>query len=153
VETALHLIFTRSLRLAASYTWNDFVFVDDGLDNADFEGNELPGVPPHRLFARLSWSPSSWFLDLEGEHASAYYAADSNVATSKNPAATVFDVRFGGTQRLGNYSMRPFVGINNLTDERYFSSVVINAAGARYFETAPGRNFYFGLGIAMGNWP
>jgi iron complex outermembrane receptor protein len=153
IETALHLLLTSSIRLATSYTWNDFVFVDDGLDGVGFEGNELPGVPPHRLFARLSWSPGWWFVDVEGEHSSAYYAADSNVDTSKNPAATVFDLRLGGSQRLGSYAIRPFVGINNLTDEQYFSSVVINAAGARYFETAPGRNIYFGAGISIGNWP
>jgi iron complex outermembrane receptor protein len=43
-------------------------------------------------------------------------------------------------------------GLNNLLDERYFSSVVINAAGARYFEPAPGRNIYLGVGVAIGNW-
>ena len=153
VEAAAQFLVTPSLRATASYTWNDFVFVDDGLDNADFEGNKLPGVPPHRLFGRVSWTGSWLFADLEAEHSSSYYAADSNVEASKNPAATVLDGRIGAARRVGRNYVKPFIGVNNITDEQYFSSVVVNAAGARYFEPAPGRNIYFGLGISIGNWP
>jgi iron complex outermembrane receptor protein len=152
VEAAVQAIVTPGVRLTTSYTWNDFIFEDDGLDNQQFEGNRLPGVPPHRFFARLNWAPSWWFVDVEGEHTSEYYAADSNAETSTNPAATVMDLRFGATRRVGGSSVTPFLGLNNMTDKRYFSSVVINAAGARFFEPAPGRNLYFGLGIAIGNW-
>lgn len=152
VEAAVQAIVTRGVRATTSYTWNDFIFEDDGLDTQALEGNELPGVPPHRLFARINWTPSWWFIDIEGEHTSAYYAADSNAETSINPAATVIDVRAGAARRFRGSRLTPFVGVNNVTDEEYFSSVVINAAGARFFEPAPGRNLYFGLGMAIGNW-
>jgi iron complex outermembrane recepter protein len=152
VEASITAVITRAVRLTTSYTLNDFVFIDDGLDAAAYEGNELPGVPPHHFFARLTWAPSWWFAEIEGDFTSAYYASDSNADASKNPAATVIDARFGLTRQLGRTGLAPFIGINNVLDEKYFSSVVINAAGGRYFEPAPGRNIYFGIGVGTGNW-
>jgi iron complex outermembrane receptor protein len=94
-----------------------------------------------------------WFVEGEAEHTSSYFSADSNDPASRNPAATVVDLRGGATVQSGLGRWQPFVGINNLFDERYFGSVVVNAAGARYFEPAPGRNIYLGVGVSMGNWP
>lgn len=152
IEAAVQLVMSRTLRLTTSYTFSDFRFVDDGIETAAYEGNELPGVPPHHAMARLGWSRAGWFVDLEAEHTSAFYASDSNAETSRNPAATVVDLRLGVVDLLGRPGFSPFVGINNIGDQKYFSSVVINAAGARYFEPAPGRNIYFGLGVTIGSW-
>ena len=151
IEAAVTAVLTRGLQLTTSYTFSDFVFTDDGLDG-QFDGNELPGVPPHHLFTRLRWARARWFAEIEGDYTSEYYAADSNTEASINPSATVFDVRAGVTRGVGRTGLTPFIGINNVTDEKYFSSVVINAAGARYFEPAPGRNIYFGVGVAIGSW-
>ena len=38
-----------------------------------------------------------------------------------------------------------FLGINNLLNEKYFDNIRLNAFGKRYYEPAPGRNFYLGL--------
>jgi iron complex outermembrane recepter protein len=153
VEAAAQLTLLRGLRAAASYTWNDFVFLDDGLPQSEFEGNQLPGVPRHHLAGRLTATARGGYAEIEVEHNSSFYAADSNAEPSRNPAATVIDGRLGYSARLGTTRLEPFVGVNNLLNEKYFSSVVINAAGARYFEPAPGLNLYLGLGVAIGNWP
>ncbi len=153
VEAAAQLRVTRDVRLGASYTWNDFVFIDDGLPDQNFEGNELPGVPPHHLSARLIWSRVAWHAEAEVEHTSSFYSADNNAEVSRSPAATIVDLRWAVRVRAGGTRWEPFIGVNNVFDERYFSSVVINAAGARYFEPAPTRNIYLGVGVAIGNWP
>jgi iron complex outermembrane recepter protein len=41
----------------------------------------------------------------------------------------------------------PFLGVTNLFDEEYNTSVVINAFGQRYFEPGPGRALYGGLTV------
>ena len=46
--------------------------------------------------------------------------------------------------------VRPFLGIDNLFDERYNSSIITNAFGGRYFEPSPDREFYVGLTIGAG---
>lgn len=141
------------LSLSAAYTYSDFFFVDDGLDGEDFEGNEFPGVPPHHLFlgARLD-SGRDVTLDSQLEHTSAYFATDANDPASLNPAATVIDLRVLFATRIGGLGVRPFLALNNVFDERYNSSVVLNAFGARYFEPAPGRNLAIGLTLGTGGW-
>jgi iron complex outermembrane receptor protein len=153
VEAAAQLLLSGDLRVGASYTWNDFIFTDDGLPEASFEGNQLPGVPPHHLTARITWSPADWHAEIEVDHNSSYFSADSNLEASRNPAATVVDLRLATRLRLAGARWEPFLGINNALNEKYFSSVVINAAGARYFEPAPTRNIYAGVGVSIGNWP
>ena len=152
IELAAQWLVTSRLRLATSYTWSDFSFIDDGLPAADFEGNALPGIPPHHLSGRLIWSSEDWLAEAEAEHTSSYYSADNNAELSRNPAATVVGLRVAGTQKLGAARIEPFAGVNNIFGETYFSSVVINAAGARYFEPAPGRTVYFGMAVALGSW-
>jgi iron complex outermembrane receptor protein len=46
--------------------------------------------------------------------------------------------------------VRPFAGVQNALDRAYVGSVVINAAGGRYYEPAPGRNVYLGLALSGG---
>jgi iron complex outermembrane receptor protein len=65
-------------------------------------------------------------------------------------AWTPVDLRLVGEKRVGSTGMSPFAAIANLPDTRYPSSVVVNAAAARYYEPAPRRTYYLGLGIAFG---
>jgi iron complex outermembrane receptor protein len=44
-------------------------------------------------------------------------------------------------------SLQPFVGINNLWDRNYVSSVTINGTFGRVFEPAPGRVVYVGMEV------
>jgi iron complex outermembrane receptor protein len=51
------------------------------------------------------------------------------------------------SQRVGRWALAPFIAMNNVFDKRYNGSVVLNATGRRYFEPAPGRNLYLGIGV------
>jgi iron complex outermembrane receptor protein len=142
-----------SVRATAAYTYSDFTFVDDGDTAAANEGNQLPGVPPHRLFGGLRVSPLARLtLDAEVEHTSGYFASDANTAGDRNPAATVMDLRARYRFAIGNLSVAPFLAVNNVTDELYNASVVVNAFGGRYYEPAPGRNFYLGATLGSLDW-
>jgi iron complex outermembrane recepter protein len=44
-------------------------------------------------------------------------------------------------------SSSAFLGVSNLLDRDYNASVVINAAGRRFFEPAPGRRIYAGIDV------
>ena len=139
------------LLLDASYTFNDFVFIDDGLTDRNFEGNDVPGVPKHHLFARVRWhAVESLVIEAENDYTSKFFTNDEN--SVENEAANVVDVRASFDFPFGQASARPFVGVNNIFDQRYNSSVVINAAGnpGRYFEPAPGRNLYVGVTLTRG---
>jgi iron complex outermembrane receptor protein len=134
-----------------AWTFNDFVFVDDGDPDAEHEGNRLPGVPRNHVFAGIEIVPVAAIrIDLEADHSAEYFADDANTAT--NDAATVFDIRVRADTRVGSTGFRPFVAINNITSTRYNSSVVVNGFGGRYFEPAPPRNVIVGFELGTGLW-
>jgi iron complex outermembrane receptor protein len=60
-------------------------------------------------------------------------------------AYTIANMRAGYDIGLGSFTLSPFIGINNLTDETYTSNVRLNAAFARYFEPGPTRYGYGGI--------
>jgi iron complex outermembrane receptor protein len=46
---------------------------------------------------------------------------------------------------LGGLDLRPTIGILNLFDRDYNTSVVVNANGGRFYEPGPPRSLYGGL--------
>ena len=69
--------------------------------------------------------------------------------TARAEPWTTFGLRLGWDGQLGRTRVVPFVSVLNLFDERYASSVVVNAFGGRYFETAPGRHLIVGLEVGL----
>jgi iron complex outermembrane receptor protein len=55
-----------------------------------------------------------------------------------------------GAWRVGELAVAPFLGVTNVLDARYVTSVTVNAAGARYFEPGAGRTIYLGTDLAAG---
>ena len=110
-------------------------------------------MPPHRFFGGLRVRPVDRLtLDAEIEHTSRYFVSDSNAPADRNPAATILDLRARYRFAVGTLAVEPFFAVNNVADERYNASVVVNAFGGRYYEPAPGRNFYLGATIGSPGW-
>lgn len=157
IEAQAGWLVADGLTLSANYTFSDFQFTDYVVEGDTLDGNRLPGVPIHQAHGRLSYrSPVNVFGSLEVTYSDAYFTDDENSTRDeggRNPSYTVFDLRLGYDGELGAWSFRPFLGVNNLFDTRYNSSVTINAFGApgqrRFYEPAPGRTFYAGLGVPV----
>jgi len=132
-----------------SYTYQHFVFDRFETGSSDFSGNVEPGAPPHRVFAGFNYTApfglrsgatARWVDDVTLDDANTVF----------NWAHTVVDLRFGFDGTWGDVDVRPFVGVDNLFDERYNSSGITNAFGGRYYEPSPGREIYIGLTIGAG---
>ncbi len=63
------------------------------------------------------------------------------------PGYAVSKFRISHEFARGNWTLRPYLGINNIFDENYNSNIRINAFGGRFFEPAPTRNLYAGIVI------
>ncbi len=137
---------TERLRATFSYTYSDFTFREflDRFDN-DFAGNMLPGTPKDLLFAELSYRhPRGWFGALDTLYVGSQYADNANSSVNSSYNAT--NLRLGLESEIGrSMVVSPFIGVNNLLDERYNANVRINAAGSRFYEPAPGRNLFAGV--------
>ena len=145
VELSLNWRPTSRLGARMAYTHQDFTFVKFG----SYSGNFEPGVPPNRLFVGVDYAaPFGLRSNASIRWVDSIFANNAN--TASNWSYAVVDLRFGLDRLWGDGSMRPFFGIDNLFNERYNSSVIVNAFGRRYFEPSPGREFYVGFTLGFG---
>ena len=59
----------------------------------------------------------------------------------------MFNWRAGYTHEMGNWTIDPFVRVDNLGDKEYIGSLIVNGPGGRYYEPAPDRQWLVGLGL------
>jgi iron complex outermembrane receptor protein len=132
------------LRADASYSWTDARFGTYLVGTVNHDGNQVPGVAPHRGEAMLTWGATRGpFAAAEVRFASRMTADDAGSALS--PGYAVVDLRGGFiTFARGAGEATLFAGLSNLFDTRYNASVVVNAFGRRFFEPAPERSLYLG---------
>ena len=133
-----------------SYTLNNHTFKEFVDGDSDYSGNELTGVPAHRVYTGLLvnsdlglyWNGNYQFVD-------AIPLTDSNSLYS-DPYHLV-NMQAGYRTRWGDhFSLGIELGVNNLFDVLYASSVLINAtsfggAEPRYYYPGNGRNYYTGI--------
>lgn len=148
IELSVEQGFEHGVEAYLAYTLLDARF-DSYTDNElnDLSGNDLPGVPRHSLFAELSWQPpgTGFVTALEAQSLSERYVNDENVDSASGYA--VFNWRAGYTHEMGNWTIDPFVRVDNLGDKEYIGSLIVNGPGGRYYEPAPDRQWLVGLGL------
>ena len=132
-----------NLEFSFAYTYSKFEF-DSFATNPGVEGNDLPGLPEHQLFAEVFYThPSGFYVVGDLLFVDELYVNNANSTT--NDDSTVANLRAGYEGVRGRWKFAPFVGINNLFDEEYNSNVRINGFGGRLFEPGPERNVYAGV--------
>ena len=147
------------VRTSLSYSYGDFkfdTFQTITLDSngtksvdKDYSGNQTPGTVKHLLFGEISYThPDGYFGALDFMYVGEQFANNANTVKVKD--YTIGNLRLGYEREIGSMILSPFVGINNLFDENYYSNIRLNAFGSRYFETAPRRNIYAGITVDFG---
>ena len=144
VEAALSWHSQNGFSVDLSYTWSDFTFDRFVVDDQDFGGNQLPGLPEHFGYFGLSYAAILGLTATFETQFSGNLYANSDNSTSV-ASYTVSNIRLGSEWQRGHWSIRPYIGINNIFGEQYNSNIRINAFGGRYYEPAPERNFYAGF--------
>ncbi len=149
VEFLLEWVPTSNFNTSVAYTYQDFVFEEFTVSGEDFAGNLEPGAPPHRIFFGANYTaPFGLRSGATVRWVDKFAATNDN--TVFNWSYAVVDLRFGYDGHWGGVDVRPFLGIDNLLDERYNSSIITNGLGGRFFEPSPDREFYVGLTIGTG---
>jgi iron complex outermembrane receptor protein len=111
-------------------------------------GSRLPGVPSKQAYAEVAWGPGGWWgLDvaLEAQYVDKLYVNDRN--TDAAPSYAVMNARVAFAQTVGRSTLREFVRLNNLFDRNYSGSVIVGDTNGRFFEPAPGRNWFVGASV------
>jgi iron complex outermembrane receptor protein len=121
-------------------------------------GSKLPGIPQSFLFSELMWMSLPMDAGKKGRHlgsqagveftqAGRLYANDTNTASADGYATLNLKASHGWA--LGKGSLTTYARIDNLTDERYVGSVIVNQAVSQFYEPAPGRNWTLGLRLVL----
>jgi iron complex outermembrane receptor protein len=145
------------LLVSAAYTWLDARYSEAFLTctttpcpapNVPVAADSrIPGVARHVLDATLDWAPPhGWRAGVEGRYVSSVFVNDTN--SDAAPGYIVASLHAGYAIELRGWSVSAFARVDNLFDKQYIGSVIVNEGNARYFEPAPGRNWFAGVTAA-----
>ena len=158
-QLAPHWALTASVSMVdARYTQsfvNRSVATGKATDVTVAAGNKLPGIPLSFLFSELAWSSEAATdkahtglrLGLEMVQAGRLYANDSN--TESADGHTVFNLSASQRWNVGKTALTAYARINNVGDERYVGSVIVNQAAAQFYEPGLPQNWSLGLSMNL----
>jgi iron complex outermembrane receptor protein len=118
-------------------------------------GNKIPGIPQGSTFAELAWSsetltpgskaPLGTRVAVEWQQAGRIFANDLNTesADGHNTFNLALSQRWSWNQALITLYGR----LNNITDERYVGSVIVNQSALQFYEPALPQNWMVGLNL------
>lgn len=108
-------------------------------------GNRIPGLPMQQLMAQAAWD-TGWAgsrVTLEARHVGRVMVNDLNDDAAA--AHTLFNLGVQFKQDQGDWTLREFVRVDNITDQKHAGSVIVNDGNKRFFEPGPGRKLLLGL--------
>lgn len=154
VESSMQLLqnatrWVKNVQIRNNYTFNHFRFKDFRNGNTSFRGNRLTGVPAHVLSSNLvlEFQKGIYFF-AQHQYTSRLPLNDANSAFAKS--YHLVELKTGIDQvKIGHTALNLFAGINNLLNEKYSLGNDLNAVGNRFYNAAPGFNFYTGISMKL----
>ena len=118
-------------------------------------GKQLPGIPQSFLFSELAWSTEAMTgrtarglrLGLEVVQTGRLYANDTN--TESADGRTVFNLSASQRWNVGKNTLTAYARINNVSNERYVGSVIVNQAALQFYEPGLPQNGSLGLNLRV----
>ncbi|MGA2465843.1 MAG: TonB-dependent receptor [Thermodesulfobacteriota bacterium] len=140
--------------------WGNYSYIKPTLQVEPYSGNDIPGVPKHK--GSVGADVQIGRLLIEGLDLRGYLGRICDgllFSTSANLVGSRYFISDWANQvdKLGGYysinaklsytwkGLKAFVGVNNLTNQKYSEFGVVNAMGAQYYYPSPERNFIGGL--------
>ena len=137
--------FLNQLSFSGSYALQDFTYRDYKVVETVYNGNRLPGNA--RNYASLLLDATlakAFYLNATYTYSDKIYLNDAN--TDVAAAYQLLALRTGWKKILAHHELEIFIGGDNLLNEKYSLGNDINAAVGRYYNAAPGRNYFLGIG-------
>lgn len=166
-EAGVNAQFAGDLSMQAAFTYLNSRYVNYSVDSvhygnagrfAVYDDNKVAGIPNVYYNAALRFAPEQLgraFAELSLQGVGGYYVDDANRTTV--PAYNLLNLTLGLTKPLRlaeNLSLSGFIGVYNLTDEKYISSAFINPDIVNgvplYLEPGLPRNFVIGVSLSSG---
>lgn len=139
----------KNIRIWISYTWNNFTYDEFKQLTNDYSGKKLPGVAKNTVVSGVDViSKPGVYLNITYNYSDPMFLNDANSETASS--YNLLGTRVGWKKDLAKKKkLELFAGIENAFDVTYSLGNDFNAAGGRYYNSAPGRNFYGGLSLGL----
>ncbi len=123
-------------------------------------GKSLPGIPQKQLFTSIAWAENGFqntskktfqgkMASIDWIARSSLWANDSNDVSGAAPGYGLLNARLKQGFAWGQANFEAYLGVDNLTDKKAVSSVIINQAGRQYFEPLLPRNWVLGISAKL----
>ena len=141
------LRFVRSLTFSNAYTFQAYTFRNYSNELGDFSGNALSGVPQHMTVSSLTAGlPAGFYLFAQYTYTSRIPLNDANsdYAEAYHLVMAKAGWKYRSKTRL---ALEVNAGVDNLLDQRYSLGNDLNAIGGRYYNAAPGINYFSAVSL------
>ncbi len=132
-----------------SHTWHDFNYRSFIQLNQDFSGNQLPSVAPRVIASGIDLKFANGFqtgITYYYNDRIALNDANSEFANSFHLLGLKTGFRKSWDQ---HWNIIVNAGIENILDEDYSLGNDINGFGGRYYNAAPGRNYFISIAAEL----
>lgn len=135
LELSASWLITPRLTLEQSHTWQNFRFAN---------GNFLTGTTPYQQASMLLWKhPSGLSIMQNFQFVDYQFLNDAN--TEQMGSYRLWNTKISYAKKRWTL----WAAVDNLGDEHYSSGPDLNAAGGRFYNPSPGRNFHIGLQLNL----
>ncbi len=141
----------RQVELGVAYTYANYRFVDFTVDTAHYAGNQIPGIPRHIFQTTAAFHSPLATLVMEATISDRMFVNDANSEAA--PGYGILNARLLSSALWGVSGAEVTVGAQNLLNRRYVSSVTVNAAGGKFYESGLQRSVYVGLTLLASSKP
>jgi iron complex outermembrane receptor protein len=140
---------TRARPLQWLTLWGNYSYIKPSLQEKPYSGNDIPGVPRHKGsigtdvdFGKVFDFGKGFLLSSSVNIvASSYFISDWANQVERLRGYYTWDAKLSYAWK----GLKAFVGVNNLTNQKYSQFGVINTTGAEFFYASPTRNFIGGV--------
>jgi iron complex outermembrane recepter protein len=148
IETSVSYQWEKHVRVYGNFTYHKATF-----ENGSNNKKELPLVPNRMVNAGME-VPLPWHLTLRPEIqyvSDAFLSGDNDNSTEKLEGHTLYNLYLSHDSSLHHIRMAIFLGIENLTDEKYsaFGSDNVSWGGINTYYPVPGITLKGGLSFAF----
>ena len=165
IDFSLNLYMSDKTYFIVSYSFMDFKYTDliqaittiNGTQSYQLGGKYVPGIPKNIFGFGINHAfPFGLFSEITFNWNDKYFANDwngpgpnstGNISDFYNDSYSTIALNLKYRMSLSFAQFDFFLGISNLTNSKYNSSIISNAAQNRFYEPAAGRSWYGGLSI------
>jgi len=143
--------FVSNLKVFISDTWHDFHYSSFTQDTSNFSGHRLPSVPPQFVVTGLDVSlKAGIYTNITYTYSDHLALNDANTAWAGSYNLLGGRLGFRRINARGRFKLDVYTGIDNAFNVKYSLGDDFNAAANKFYNAAPGRNYYAGVSLNLG---